>query len=116
MKTGIVCIGENVFETLLACSEQEQQKGLMYMDPPTPNMTFVYTKPQINKFWMKNTVAQLDIIFSYKGKVSQICEGKPYSTSPIGSNEFSDLVIELPYGTAQKLGIKIGSSVKLLNK
>lgn len=116
MKTGIVCIGNNVFETFLACSEQEQQIGLMYMEPPTPNMTFVYTKPQINKFWMKNTVAELDILFCNNGIVTQICKGEPYSTAPIGGNEFSDLVIELPYGTVKKLSIKIGSSVTLLRK
>jgi uncharacterized protein len=114
MKSGIICIGNNIFETLLACSDDEQKRGLMYLEPPTPNMTFVYTKAQINKFWMKSTPAPLDILFSYNGKITQICKGEPFSTAAIGANEFSDLVIELPYGTSSKVGIKIGSPVSLL--
>jgi len=114
MNSGIICVGNNIFETLLAITAQEQERGLMYVDPPIPNMTFVYERPQINKFWMANTKAPLDIIFCNAGKVSQICAGEPFSTTIIGDNKFSDLVVELPYGTAIKNNIKIGHSIKLI--
>ena len=114
MKTGIIHISNNLFETLFAISSDEQSQGLMYIDPPVPVMTFVYDKPRINKFWMANTQAPLDIIFCHGGKVSEICYGEPLSTRAIGSNIFSDLVIELPHGTAESSQIKIGHSVGLV--
>lgn len=63
MKTGYVYIDNNVFTTLLAISEHEQAQGLMHIEPPTPVMSFVYDRPKINKFWMANTPAPLDIVF-----------------------------------------------------
>lgn len=115
MERGIVYIGNNIFETLFALSEEEQSRGLMYADIPAPNMTFVYTTPKINKFWMKNTKQPLDIVFCHQGKVSQICYGEPHSTTAIGENVFSDLIIELPHGTVDSSGIKLGHSVGLVS-
>jgi uncharacterized membrane protein (UPF0127 family) len=114
MKTGIISVGHNVFETLLAISAQEQERGLMYIEPPTPNMAFIYERPGINKFWMANTRAPLDIVFCYAGKVTQICVGEPFSTTMIGDNKFSDLVVEFPFGTVAYSGIKLGHSIDLL--
>lgn len=114
MENGTVCIGFNLFDTLLAISEQEQSRGLMYINPPAPVMSFIYDSPRINKFWMANTKAPLDIVFCHQGKVSQLHVGEPFSTEMIGDNKFSDLIIELPYGTVDKSGIKIGHSVGLV--
>lgn len=114
MKEGYVCISNNVISTLLAVSELEQSVGLMQQPWPPPVMSFVYDTPKVNKFWMHNTPSPLDIVFCCKGKVTQICYGEPYSTSMIGNNDFSDLVIEFPHGEVDKLGIKIGQSVDLI--
>ncbi len=113
MKSGFICISNNVFPTLLAISEAEQERGLMFQPFPPPIMSFVYNKPKINKFWMHKTPSPLDIVFCINNKISQICYGKPFSTEIIGKNEFSDLVIELPYGTVNDLGIKVGHSAEL---
>ena len=114
MEEGYIYIHNNVFPTLLAISEDEQTKGLMEQDWPPPVMSFIYTTARINKFWMKNTPSPLDIIFCLKGNIKQICKGEPYSTSAIGDNSFSDLVIELPHGTAASSGIKLGHKVGLV--
>ncbi len=114
MKQGYVCIYNNIFPTLLAVSADEQTQGLMFKPWPPPVMAFIYDRPQINKFWMKNTVSPLDIVFCYKNKISQICYGEPYSTSIIGADILSDLVIEFPYGTVEKCGIKLGQVVGLV--
>lgn len=114
MKSGIICIGNNIFETLLAITAQEQERGLMYVEPPVPIMSFVYERPGINKFWMANTPSPLDIVFCYAGKVTQICMGEPYSTSMIGDNRLSDLIIEFPANTVIKSGIKLGHEVSFL--
>lgn len=111
MEQGYIYIHNCVMPTLLAISEMEQQSGLMHQEWPPPVMSFVYAYPRVNKFWMHNTPSPLDIIFCHDGKVSQIHAGEPFSTQMIGDNKFSDLVIELPYGTADKLGIKVGQLV-----
>lgn len=114
MESGYLYIHNNVFSSLFAISEEEQQKGLMHQDWPPPVMAFVYDHPRVNKFWMQNTPSPLDIVFCHHGKVSQICYGKPYSTDMIGDNKFSDLIIELPYGTVDNREIKIGHEVGLI--
>lgn len=111
MEQGYIYINNVIFPTLLAISEQEQQQGLMHQAWPPPIMSFVYDAPKVNKFWMKNTPSPLDIVFCHKGKVSQICYGSPNSTDIIGDNKFSDLIIELPYGTVDSEGIKIDHAV-----
>jgi uncharacterized membrane protein (UPF0127 family) len=114
MEQGYLYINDNVFPSLLAISEEEQSQGLMGQAWPPPVMAFVYDGPRINKFWMSNTPSPLDIVFCHQGKISQICYGEPYSTSMIGENQFSDLIVELPYGTVENIGIRIGHSVGLV--
>jgi len=114
MESGYIYIHNNVFPTLLAISAEEQQRGLMFEEWPPPVMSFIYAEPRVNKFWMKNTPSPLDIVFCCEGKVSQLCYGEPHSTTMIGDNQFSDLIIELPHGTVDSSEIKIGQSVGLV--
>lgn len=114
MKEGFVYINNNVFATLLALSEEEQVKGLMYQEWPPPTMTFIYPMSKINKFWMHNTPSPLDIVFCHDNKVSELCYGEPFSTRMIGSNKFSNLIIEFPYGTVEKFNVKVGQEVDLV--
>jgi uncharacterized membrane protein (UPF0127 family) len=114
MKSGYVYIGDQIFESLFAITASEQEAGLMYVKPPTPIMSFLYKQAQVNKFWMKNTPSDLDIIFCNNGKISQICKGSSYSTQIVGDNSLSDLVIELPFGTAKANNFFIGQPVGLL--
>jgi uncharacterized membrane protein (UPF0127 family) len=114
MNSGYIYIANNIFPTLLAISEDEQQVGLMGQDWPPPIMTFVYGSPKVNKFWMKNTPSPLDIIFCCAGEISQICVGEPFSTAIIGEDTPSDLVIEVPHGTVVASGIRLGHHVGLV--
>jgi len=114
MNDGLIYIANNLFETLFAISNEEQRIGLMHVDHPAPTMTFIYSCAQINKFWMSNTKIPLDIIFCHAGEVVQICKGEPYSTAMIGDDRLTDLVIELPYGTAKLSDIKLGHKVGLV--
>jgi uncharacterized membrane protein (UPF0127 family) len=114
MEQGYICLNEIIFSTLFALSAEEQSRGLMYQPHPAPIMSFVYPRPQINKFWMHQTPSSLDIVFCCDGKVSQICRGEPYSTRIIGSDDYSDLVVEFPYGTASSIGLKVGHAIELV--
>jgi uncharacterized membrane protein (UPF0127 family) len=113
MEHGYIYINNNILPSLLAISEEEQAHGLMYQEWPPPVMSFLYNTARVNRFWMKNTPSPLDIVFCHDGKVSEICYGEPHSTMVIGS-QLSDLVIELPRGTADSMGLKVGQSVGLV--
>jgi len=115
MHEGYIHVNSIVFPSLFAISEREQQKGLMDVKWPPPIMSFVYESPRINKFWMSNTPSPLDILFCYNGKVTQICKGEPYSTSVIGKDQFSDLVIEFPEGIVSSLNIKLGHKASIIS-
>lgn len=114
MKLGYVSINGNVFESLITESFEEQSKGLMYQHPPTPVMVFLYKQANINKFWMKNTYAELDIVFSKGGIINQVCHGKPMDLSLVGDDIDSDLVVELPFGTMKSIKAGVGSTIKLI--
>ena len=60
---------------------------------------------------MKNTISPLDIIFCNAGKVVAVMQGEPMSTKMIGPGQPSDLVVELPAGSASVMGIKPGIPV-----
>lgn len=115
MRQGYLQIGDNVFNTLLAISSDEQSKGLMYESWPPPVMSFVYAFPKITYFWMKNTPSPLDIVFCCDNKIQKICKGEPLSTSLLGHDEPSDLIVELPFGTINSLDVKEGYSIELFN-
>jgi len=114
MENGYIYVHNNIFPTLLAISSDEQAKGLMFEPYPPPIMSFIYGSPRINRFWMKDTQSPLDIVFCCKGQVSQICKGEPFSTTMVGDDKPSDLVIEFPYGTVKTSDIKLGHSVGLV--
>jgi len=114
MESGYIYIHERVFPTLFAISSEEQALGLMGQEWPPPVMSFIYAQPKPNKFWMKNTPSPLDIVFCHNGKVTQICKGEPYSTSVIGDDSLSDLIVELPHGMVAACGIQLGHEVGLV--
>jgi len=111
-----IIIGEKEFDTLLAISPEEQERGLMFVKWPPPVMSFVYGNPCINKFWMKNCYCPLDIIFCRNGKIINIVKGEPNSTKILGPDEPTDLVVEMPYGTCKINGFDVGCSVDLVGR
>lgn len=113
MRNGVIEIGDTQFSTLIACNHEEHRKGLMFKPAPAPIMTFPYFMPSINKFWMKNCCAPLDIVFCKDGKVISIYDGIPYSTAAVGPEIPTDLVIELPHGTMDKARLGVGAPIRL---
>jgi len=107
-----IYIGNNCFETVVAITNDEQQKGLMFSSWPPPIMTFPYNKAEVRKFWMKNTSTPLDILFCRDNQVIHICQGEPMSLRLLGPNEASDLVVEMPLGFVKKYGVQISDTVR----
>lgn len=116
MKIVILKIGKTMVPALLTETEEEQSRGLMYHEAPTPVMIFSYDKPKINMFWMKNTPAPLDIIFCKDNKVIDIKQGMPYSEKIISNYSLSDLIIEMPFGSCKDRNIGYSTTVEIIEK
>jgi len=108
-----VIIGTHRLNSLVALTEEEQERGLSGVAWPPPIMSFPFKSATIRKFWMKETVSPLDIIFCRAGKVVSIHRGEPLSLKLIGPNSPTDLVVELPAGLASKRNIQIGQAVEV---
>jgi uncharacterized membrane protein (UPF0127 family) len=117
MNKGTLIISKyRISDVLIAESEFEQMMGLMHREAPLPPMCFIYRNASINKFWMKNTKQALAIIYSHDNRIVQICKGEPYSTSLIGQDILSDLIVEIPWDTFESSQIKIGDHIKLITE
>lgn len=108
-----VVIGGRQLPTLVALTEDEQARGLSGASWPPPVMSFPFKSATIRKFWMKETVTPLDIIFCRAGKIIAIHRGEPLSLKFIGPNSPTDMVVELPAGSAAKYNVCIGQNVNL---
>lgn len=104
-----------VFFVDAAITPEEQQKGLMFVRdlPENEGMLFVYKQQHNSRFWMKNTVIPLDMLFFDSSNVLVHIEhsARPYDLTPRGPNTPVCSILELNGGTADKLGIKKGAKL-----
>ena len=93
----------------IADTEELRNRGLMFRHilPEGHGMLFDFGKPRPAAMWMKNTYMSLDMLFiRADGTVAAIAENtEPLSEQTISVQEPVRGVLELPAGTAKKLGI-----------
>ena len=60
-----VCFKENCFQVEIADTDEKRERGLMFREELCSDcgMLFVYDEEVKSKFWMKNTLIPLDIIW-----------------------------------------------------
>jgi len=111
------------FKVELARTDFEKRRGLMFRKSlgERKGMLFVYDRPSILSFWMKNTLIPLDILFIGSDlKIKTISENAPpcppgtacpsyFSTEPV------QYVLELNGGTTARQKIGLGDVVNLSN-
>lgn len=97
----------------IALSNKEKALGLMNRNWPPPVMVFPFDKSAYRKFWMKETQSPLDVIFCNANRVIAIEHGEPLSLVEFGPNKMCNLVVELPRGKANIIGIVLNTSVKV---
>ena len=104
--------GVQVFSVEMATTEKEKETGLMYRKELADGkgMLFDFSPEQEVTMWMKNTYISLDMIFiRADGRIMRIAENtEPLSTRIIPSGGPARAGREVPAGTAQKNGIRIG--------
>ena len=116
---GTAIIGGEVIELEIAQTSRQQRVGLMYRTSLADNrgMLFPFTQPIFARFWMKNVVIDLDMIFLHKGEIKAIeanvppCQSDPCPTYGPGTKV--DQVLELRGGRAAELGLKEGDRITI---
>ena len=117
--TAKVSIGEEEIELEVTQTPEQQQLGLMYRNylPENRGMLFSFSPPRRVRFWMKNVIIPLDMIFLKDGKIKAIeANVPPCSADPCslyGTDIPIDQVIELPGGRAAELSLEVGDRLEI---
>jgi uncharacterized membrane protein (UPF0127 family) len=105
----------HVFHVWIADTQSRQAQGLMFVKrlKPDDGMLFIFPSPQVETFWMKNTLIPLDLLFiAPDGRIIRIAaSAKPKSEATIDSMGIVRGVLEVAGGTSERLGIKAGDRV-----
>jgi uncharacterized membrane protein (UPF0127 family) len=92
-------------------------RGLMYRTELADGhgMLFVFPEESDHRFWMKNTLIPLDMIFiGGDGVIVGIHrDATPLSTAPVGVGRPSRYVLEVPGGWTARSGVAPGQRVEL---
>ena len=101
------------FRVELARTPSEQARGLMYRPQldADAGMLFIYDPPRQARFWMKNTMIPLDMLFIVDtGRVESVAARTvPYSRETHASDGAVRAVLEINGGMAADLGIGPGT-------
>ncbi len=116
-----VTIGENNILLEVAKTPAEQAQGLMFRTALSGDrgMLFQFPEPRIARFWMKNTLIPLDMIFLQDGKVKRIianvppCKADPCPSYGPMIDEVNQ-VLELRAGRAEELGLEVNQVLEFL--
>ena len=115
-------MGDEIIELEVTRTPQQQQLGLMYRDQPSlpdnRGMLFSFDEPKIARFWMKNVLISLDMVFLLDGKIQAIeANVPPCNTLACPTYGPEDLlvnqVIELRGGRAAELELQPGDTIEI---
>jgi len=104
----------------VAKTPEEQAQGLMFRTELDGDrgMLFDFGAPRIARFWMKNTLIPLDMIFLRQGQVKRIIANVPPCKAdpcPVyGPLTEVDQVLELKAGRAESLGLAVGQRLEFV--
>jgi len=108
--------GQAHFTVEVAADQAAREKGLMFRDhmASSAGMIFVYQAPTHARFWMKNTLIPLDMIFADEtGRVTVVhSDAVPQDLTPIDGGEGVMYVIEINGGLAKRIGIAAGAEMR----
>jgi uncharacterized protein len=112
----VTASGTHEFSVEVMRSGPQRERGLMFRRylPQDRGMLFDFGVERPVMMWMKNTYLPLDMIFiGHAGKVVGLAENaEPLSEKIIPSGAPAYGVLEVNAGTAARIGLKIGDSVR----
>lgn len=110
-------LAEVLLKVEVAALANEREKGLMFRETMglQEGMLFIFQTGTEQSFWMKNTRIPLDIgYFSSDGELLEIHKAKPHDLSGVPSRSRDiKFVLELNAGAYKKLGITIGTRLRI---
>lgn len=112
-------IAQQTIKLEVAQTPQQQAIGLMFREslPSDRGMLFPFESPKIARFWMKNVLIPLDMVFIKGDRIVEIAVNVPpckTESCPVyGPDALVDRVLELPGGKSQELGIKPGDAIAI---
>lgn len=114
-ETASVVLGGQQFQVELAVTREEKQQGLMHREqlPAGTGMLFIYAQPQPTRFWNKNVLFPIDILYFDRNRAFLRADTHvlpcPYSDCPVyRSGQPVKYVLELPAGTRAQLTLLSG--------
>lgn len=115
-----VKIGENTFKVEVADTPEKKMQGLMFRSSldNDKGMIFPFEEESEKRFWMKDTIIPLDMIFINRDKVivnittAMPCKEMPCMNYPSGAPAM--YVLEINAEEAAKRNIKIGDKIEII--
>lgn len=102
----------------LAISPKQRQIGMMCRPqmPDDTGMLFLFAKEKTQRFWMKNTLLPLDMVFIDRDEivVGIVENARPLDLRSRGVSLPSQFVLELIGGEARRRGLSVGHRVEFL--
>ena len=117
---GNITVGDKEVYVELATKPASWEQGLSGRDSleKDSGMLFIFNRPHVPLFWMKNMKFPLDIIWIKDGKIENILSNVPLPTDsklPTYSPDLAiDWVLEVPAGTADLNEWEAGTEVNIL--
>ena len=103
------------FELELAKTPQERRQGLMFREhlADDAGMLFLFPKTEIQRFWMKNTLIPLDMIFIDEAMriVGIVENAEPMTLEGRSVEMASKYVLEVNAGTCRKYQIQTNQKI-----
>jgi uncharacterized membrane protein (UPF0127 family) len=110
-------VGERTVQAQIAALPAELQKGLMFRKSmgKDEGMIFVFTAPQQQGFWMRNTTLPLDIgYFDPTGELKEIYPLYPLDERPVPSRSRNiQFCLEMNQGWFKRHDVKPGAKLDL---
>ena len=115
------CFEENCFSVEIADNKEERAKGLMNREELCSEcgMLFIYDNEGDYKFWMKNTLIPLDIIWlDSQFRVVHIANAVPCDTDECElygpDSKKAQYILEINSGKSSEIGLNKGSELELV--
>lgn len=107
-----VCFSSHCFYVDVADTPETRQKGLMNVSslPINTGMLFYFEEPDYYRFWMKNTLIYLDILWIDKNRkiVDITTNAVPLEHTIYSPSTPCTYVLEINGGLSEKLGLSPG--------
>lgn len=106
--------GMHVIQAEVADTDATRTRGLMHRKELAPNhgMLFVFEQPNVQCFWMRNTLLPLSIAFiSDDGTITNIADMQPMTENSHCSTAPVRYTLEMEQGWFAKRGITAGKKI-----